>query len=55
MERLPLPEGAPLLTLHDPPGGGSFASYQNVRAVTTIHIDDIDTEINSAVTHAGYR
>jgi hypothetical protein len=30
-ERLPFPEGRPLLVLHDPPGGASFASFQNLR------------------------
>jgi hypothetical protein len=35
-ERLPFPEGRPLLVLHDPPGGASFASFQNVRMQSKI-------------------
>ena len=34
LERVPFPEGRPLLTLHDPPGGSSFAYYENARLET---------------------
>jgi len=35
LERVPFPEGRPLLMLHDPPGGSSFSSFQNVLATAT--------------------
>ena len=31
MERVPFPEGAPLMVLHDPPGGGSHSELSNAR------------------------
>ena len=34
-ERIPFPQGRPLLILHDPPGGGSFSSFTNVQATTS--------------------
>ena len=32
LERVPFPEGLPLLVLHDPPGSRSFARYENAHA-----------------------
>lgn len=43
-ERVPFPEGRPLLVLHDPPGGGSFAAFHNVLATTTVaeHVSTVE-------------
>ena len=39
-EKLPFPEGRPILALHDPPGGASFSSFINTRATTSVSIYD---------------
>jgi hypothetical protein len=36
LERLPMPEGRPLLVVHDPPGGASFVSFSSVRVQSRI-------------------
>ena len=38
LERLPFPEGLPLLLLHDPPGGESFSYFKNARAETSASV-----------------
>lgn len=43
-EKVPFPEGLPLLTLHDPPGGASFASYENVRATTEFIVTEGESD-----------
>lgn len=41
-ETVPFPEGMPLLVLHDPPGGASFASYENI-ATTVVFVQNMDS------------
>lgn len=41
-EKVPFPEGRPLIVLHDPPGGGSFSSFANTRATTSVEVHDIE-------------
>eukprot|EP00050_Salpingoeca_kvevrii_P022613 m.129078 g.129078 ORF g.129078 m.129078 type:complete len:1807 (+) comp9763_c0_seq2:474-5894(+) len=38
-----LPEYMPLLVLHDPPGGGSSASYENVRTTFTVNLESVSS------------
>lgn len=47
-EKVPFPEGRPLLVLHDPPGGSSFSSFINTRATTTVR----DVSSNKDERHA---
>jgi hypothetical protein len=35
-EMVPFPEGRAILALHDPPGGGSFSTFKNVRATLAV-------------------
>jgi len=40
-ESIVLPEYLPLLVLHDPPGGGSFAEYKNTRRRVSIKLEGV--------------
>jgi hypothetical protein len=41
-ERLPFPQSRPILALHDPPGGNSFASFHNTRLMMKYTNTDIE-------------
>lgn len=52
-ERLPFPEGRPLLTIHDPPGGGSFSSFTDTIATAFVRETASSTSEGSTVGGSG--
>jgi hypothetical protein len=45
-EKIPFPEGMPLLVLHDPPGGASFATFNSIQAESTFYLESNAKEVN---------
>jgi hypothetical protein len=52
-ERIPIPDGLPLMVLHDPPGGASFASYTNVEVTTVTKTQENEVEDTTTKSFGG--